>query len=120
MKSTYTEEDIQSALDTVENGMSQPKASSEFGVPRTTIRNRINGRISRQEAYKPQQRLSPVQEQRLTDWVLTQEALGLGPTHTQIRQLAGRVLDARGDAKPLGKRWMDSFKRRNPILLTKK
>ena len=120
MKSTYTEEDVQRALDAVANGMSRLKASQEHGVPRSTIRNRINGHISRIEAHEPQQRLSLVQEQRLTDWILTQEALGLSPTHAQIRQFAGRVLDARGDAKPLGKQQMDGFKRRNPILVTKR
>jgi 4-hydroxybenzoate polyprenyltransferase len=68
----------------------------------------------------PQQRLSTVQEERLTEWVLTQESLGLGPTHGQIRDFTGRILRARGDNKPLGKRWMDGFLRRNPILKTKK
>jgi len=120
MKSIYTEEDVQRALNAVANGMSQKKAGLEFGVPRSTLQHRINGTLSRQEAHKPQQRLSIVQEDRLTQWVLTQESLGLGPTHAQIRAFAGRVLQARGDANPLGKRWMDSFLRRNPILRTKK
>ena len=61
-----------------------------------------------------------VQEQRLTDWVLVQEALGLNPTHTQIRVFAGRILAAKGDIIPLGKRWMAGFMRRNPVLKTKK
>ena len=61
-----------------------------------------------------------VQEERLAEWVLIQESLGLGPTHGQIRAFAGRILWARGDAVPLGKRWMAGFLRRNPILKTKK
>jgi hypothetical protein len=100
--------------------MSQQKAGLEFGVPRSTLRHRINGRISRQEAHIPQQRLSEVQEERLTEWVLTQESLGLGPTYGQIRAFAGRILRVRGDNKPLGKRWIDSFLRQNLILKTKR
>lgn len=120
MKSTYTEEDMQRALNAVANGMSQKKAGLEFGVPRATIQSRINGHISRQEAHIPQQRLSVVQEERLVKWILIQESIGLAPTHGQIRAFAGRILWARGDAVPLGKRWMTGFLRRNPILKTKK
>jgi hypothetical protein len=120
MKFVYTEEDVQRALNAVANGMSQKKAGLEFGVPRSTLQNRMNGTLSRQEAHEPQQRLSTVQEDRLTQWILTQESLGHGPTHAQIRAFAGRVLYARGDANPLGRRWMNGFLRRNPVLKTKK
>jgi len=92
----------------------------EWGVLRGTLQERINGRVSRKEASKPSQRLSTVQEQRLTDWVLVQEALGRSSTHAQIRGLAGRILVARRDTLPLGKRWMAGFIRRNPILKTKR
>jgi hypothetical protein len=61
--------------------MSQQNAGLEFGVPRSTLQHHMNGRISRQEARIPQQRLSTVQEECLTEWVLIQESLGLGPTH---------------------------------------
>ena len=120
MKPSYTEDDIQRALADVGNGRSVRKACLDWGVPRGTIQDRIKGSVSRKEASEPFQRLSPVQEQRLTDWVLVQEALGRSPTHAQIRALAGRILAARKDAIPLGKRWMAGFIRRNPILKTKR
>ena len=72
------------------------------------------------EAMAPYQRLLPVQEQSLTDQVLVQESLGLNPTYAQIRAFAGRILAARHNALPLGKRWMAGFLRRNPVLKTKK
>jgi 4-hydroxybenzoate polyprenyltransferase len=51
---------------------------------------------------------------------LAQEALGVPLTHGQIRQFAGRLLAIKGDHKKLGKRWMEGFLRRNPILRTKR
>ena len=120
MESPCTEEDIQVALFAITNGMSQRRAASEYGIPRATLQRRINGGISRQEAREPQQRLSPIQEDHLTQWVLTQESLGHPPTHTQIRLFAGKILHAKGDGQPLGRRWMEGFLRRNPILRTKK
>jgi 4-hydroxybenzoate polyprenyltransferase len=41
-------------------------------------------------------------------------------THGQIRQFASRLLVTKGDRKELGKRWMKSFLRRNPILRTER
>jgi hypothetical protein len=120
MKPSYTEDDIQRALAEVAKGRSVRKACLDWGVPRGTLQDRINGRVSLKEAHEPYQRLSLVQEQRLTDWVLVQEALGRSPTHAQIRALAGRILVAKRDALPLGKRWMAGFIRRNPILKTKR
>ena len=61
-----------------------------------------------------------IQEDHLSTWVLTQEALGVPVTHGQIREFAGRVLAIKGDYKPIGKRWMEGFLRRNSILRTKR
>ena len=116
----YSEEVLQAALDAVAKGMSQKLAAKEYRVPRTTIQNRIKGHITTQEAHEPQQRLSKVQEDNLTQWILVQESLGHAPTHSQIRAFARRILWARGDALLLGKRWMAGFLRRNPVLKTKK
>ena len=80
------------------------KASLEWGPPRSTLMDRINGRLSYSEAKAPFQRLLPVQEQCLTDWVLVQESLGLSLTHAQIRAFAGRILVTRHDRLLLGKR----------------
>jgi hypothetical protein len=120
MKPSYTEDDVQRALKEVAEGKSVRKAHLDWGVPRSTLQDRIYGRVPQKEAQEPYQRLSPVQEQRLANWVLIQEALGQGPTHAQIRAFAGRILAAKRDATPLGKRWMAGFIRRNPILKTKK
>ena len=66
--------------------------------------DRINGHVSRSEAAAPLQKLALVQEQRLIDWVLVQESLGLNPTYSQIRAFAGRILAARHDSLLLSKR----------------
>jgi hypothetical protein len=56
----------------------------------------------------------------LTAWGLVKESLGLSPTHTQIKDFAQRLLAIRGDTTTLGKRWIQGFLRRNPVLKTKK
>jgi hypothetical protein len=71
------------------------------------LQDRLNGGESLQASHEGQQRLSAIQE-----------ALGLPPTHQQLREFATRILAAQGDTQPLGKRWINSFLRRNPEIGT--
>ncbi|OAQ60824.1 mutator-like element [Purpureocillium lilacinum] len=95
-------------------------ASRQWGVPRATLYDRTHGRECRKDAFSPLQRLSQTQEIQITEWILIQDALGLPPTHSQIKQFAQRMLAVKGDHVPLGKHWMQAFLRRNPAVRTQK
>jgi 4-hydroxybenzoate polyprenyltransferase len=116
----YAENDMQQAMQAVANGQSIKSAAAQWGIPRTTLLDRLHGAESRKDAFACHQRLSPVQENQLTQWVLTQESLGLPPTHAQIREFAQRILATKGDHRPVGKHWMQAFLRRNPSIRTRK
>ncbi|KAK8007228.1 hypothetical protein PG989_001218 [Apiospora arundinis] len=116
----YTEDDIPAAIKDVAGGKSIHKAALYWGIPRSTLISRLHGRQSRRESKSTYQKLSPVQEKHLADWILAQEALGVAPTHTQIKELAQRVLALHGNPMPLGKNWIESFLRRQPALRTKR
>jgi 4-hydroxybenzoate polyprenyltransferase len=116
----YTEDDVSQALINVANGKGVRAAARDWGVPYTTLRERIKGRENHSISAENQQRLSRVQEDHLANWVLAQEALGVPLTHAQIKEFAHRLLAIKGDHKPLGKRWMHAFLNRNPILKTKR
>jgi 4-hydroxybenzoate polyprenyltransferase len=120
MKHTYTEEDVIRALNTGVDGATISRASKSYGVPCSTLQERLKGRHSHQEAAEHLQKLSLVQEKSLTGWILVQESLGLSPTHTQIKDFAQRTLATRGDTTTLGKKRLRAFLKRNPILKTKK
>jgi hypothetical protein len=53
MKPTYIEEDIQRALNYIENNYSIRNIILEFRVLCFILQDRTNSRISRQEAYMP-------------------------------------------------------------------
>ena len=95
--------------------------AQEFGIPESTIHSRASGTQTRREASEWQQALSQIQEDRLTQWVLTQAALGTPPNHGQIRLFGNRTLETQGTSKRrLGKRWVDQFIQRNPVLKTQR
>ena len=52
----------------------------------------------------------------MAEWIHIQIALGLPSTHVQLHAFAQRVLVIKGDIKPLGKRWVNQFIRRNPLI----
>jgi len=89
---TYTENDVQNALTDVQNGSAIATAATYHGVPRTTLRDRLNGAQSCQHAHDDEQRLSTVQEERLERWILRQEALGYAPTHAQVWAIVSGIL----------------------------
>jgi len=120
MKNRYTEYDMAQALDAVASGKSCRKAAIEWGVPRSTLQDRIDYNTNHQSAAEHLQRLPPILEDRLTKWVLTQEALGRSITHSQLKVFGERLCRLQNDDRPLGKRWIKRFLRRNPILKTKR
>ena len=116
MMKPYTEDDIQQALQSVANGQSLRKAALEWGVPRSTLQHRLQGTQPWESAFAQRQRLSPSQESHLVEWVRIQAALGLPPTHQQVRDFADRILRLRGDPQGIGKNWFQAFLKRNPSI----
>ena len=116
---TYIEGDVQNALSDLRNGVALATAATRHGIPRNTLRGRLNGRQPPRHAHDNDQRLTAVQEEHLELWILRQEALGYAPTHAQVRVIASGVLKREGDHKPLGKKWSSHFVKRHPAIKTK-
>ena len=120
MKPQYTQDDLDMALQAIAGGKSVRKAALEWGIPRSTLQDRVHGTETHHEAAEDQQRLSPAQEKRLADWILCQEELGLPLTHSQIKEFVVRILAVKGDTNKLGKNWVTGFRKRNPQISTKR
>ncbi|CCF45332.1 transposase, partial [Colletotrichum higginsianum] len=112
----YTEYEVNQAIQAVSDGQSLRKAAREYGIPITTLHNRLTGTQARAAAFSDLQRLSPDQEAKLAEWVRIQHALGVAPTHQQVRAFAERILCAMGDKEPIGKGWIHAFLKRNPSI----
>ena len=77
----YYEESVTLAIDAVNRGEPVKRAASHYGIPRTTLINRIQGQRSRSISHTHLQRLTATQEAKLTSWVLTQGDLSFPLTH---------------------------------------
>jgi 4-hydroxybenzoate polyprenyltransferase len=114
----YTPEHLQGAIASVLNGNSIKKSAQQWGVPYATLCGRLTGSTSNTKAKKHFQRLTCEQESNLASWILIQGQLGFAPAHTQVREFATRILLSAGDTRPLGRKWMEGFLRRNPAVKT--
>ena len=103
-----------------QNGLSRKKASSIYGIPPSTLHDRIHGSTTKKRSKIRAQRLSPAHERFLIDWILHEEATGRCPSRRQVVAFAQRILIESGDEKPIGGHWIDRFLSRHPKLKAKK
>ena len=79
---SYTENALATALNAVAEGVSVRRTARDYGIPEATLRHRKAGRQPKTNAYIYRQKLSPVQESRLTKWIRMQDTLGVAPIYT--------------------------------------
>ncbi|KAL8365123.1 hypothetical protein RB595_004102 [Gaeumannomyces hyphopodioides] len=104
------------AIQLVQSGVSQAEAARRWNIPRSTLQRRLQGGRTMRKAKEPFQRLSVKQESFVADWICTEEIAGRAPTREMVREFAEMMLSP---GPKLGKRWIDDFFARNPIITTK-
>jgi hypothetical protein len=123
----YTEEDVQDALYAWahEQYTSISKCAAYFGIPRTTLQNRVSGTRTRIEVQEAHQHLNPSKETTLTQWILHADRLGnpiglrlLLDLATEIRGTREQDIGAGRVYPPISRRWTEGFRRRHPEIKT--
>jgi helix-turn-helix, Psq domain/Tc5 transposase DNA-binding domain len=95
---------MESAIDALWAGQvtSIRAAATLYGVNRSTLACRLNGRSTRTEARQSQCLLSEHQEEALLKWILEMEAIGHAISHAQIRQMAALISTHSGGSSSVG------------------
>ena len=65
------------------------------------------------------QRLSPIEEEYICDWVNEEEDSGRAPSKLEIRIFAECILETSEDHTTLGKKWVDYFLTHHPQIKMK-
>jgi len=91
LRAQWSEETLKDAIAAVETGVSLKKASKDFSIPRTTLRNHLKlkekgGQFSTKKRGRPTV-LSSAQETELVNLILDYEARLFGLTVLDIRRL---------------------------------
>jgi len=113
------------AVSAVKGGMNRYKASKEFGVPRNTLRYRVDcldGGTKKPYEKTADSYLLGKHEIQLVDRILHLQRMGFGLTVTEVRKLAYDFIAANGlkeyssEKKLAGWDWFYSFMKRHPNL----
>ena len=114
----WTDREMLAAIDDVKQGMSCNKAVDAHCVPRSTLKDRISGRVIHGRNPGPVCYLSSEEESLLADYLLKTSDMGYGKTRRDVCCIVESYLKQKGSLK--GERvsngWWDKFLRRNPTL----
>jgi hypothetical protein len=93
-------------------------AAQAFDVPRTTLRDRRAGKPPRRDCQPNSKKLTQLEEQVIVSHILSLDQRGFAPTYAAVRDMADKLLAARG-AGQVGVHWPRNFVKRTDRLTTR-
>lgn len=126
--STWTEDDMQKAIEAFRQGRSQRHAADFFGVPHSCLQRRLQGGQDIPTRTKGGQTIfTKDQEKELVSRILKLSARGFPLDSTDVRKTAYEFADSNKikhtfseTKKMAGKEWLMGFRERNPNLSLRK
>ena len=73
---------VNATKDVLENGLSCRKAAKKWGLTRTALQDRLNGKVEYHRCKGPAPVLTKAEEDEFTDWLINLSNRGFGPTKT--------------------------------------
>jgi hypothetical protein len=116
---SYTEEDVTNVLNSLVNGeyKSIHRAVLVFQIPYSTLRNQIQKPKSRKESHISQQKLTPIKESTLENWIYRAAKLGTPVTRQLVKILASEIQSEKSsnnnenESRPISDRWINRFQK---------
>ena len=98
--------------------MSANKAADLHGVPRSTLKDHLSGRVEHGKNPGPQPYLTCDEEQKLSAHLLRASSIGLGKTYHDVKSIVGLYVKSKGLLKSstISNGWWEKFFKRNPTL----
>lgn len=119
----YKEDALVKALNDIRGNVCSVRAASvKYGVPRTTLHDRLSGRIAEgPRKMGPETVLSNAEEIRLVQWCIDLAKCGFPKKKDDLLNTVQNILKEDGRKNPFkddrpGKKWYQSFLRRHPEL----
>ena len=93
-------------------------AARAYDVPRSTLRDRVNGTLSQTTLRANGHKLTQLNEYILTKWILSMDDRGAAPRPPMVRTMANILLAATG-SDVVGKCWVGNYIKRTPAIQTR-
>ena len=104
--------------DVTDKSMPVLRAAKKHGVPKSTLHDRISGKVSHGDKPGPKPLLTAAEEGEFADFLVEVSQAGYGKTRREVRQIAGRVAVDKGkrDKAMVSHGWFKRFLLRQPHL----
>ena len=97
---------------------SSRRAASTYRVPKSTLNDRRAGKLARRDCQPNSKKLTIVEEEVIISYIIELGLRGFAPTYAAVRDMANRLLAARG-ADQVGVHWPRNFVKRTDSLTTR-
>ena len=116
----YDANKVQKAYDSVQPGkLSVRRAAEEFGVPKSTLHDRVCGRVLTGSHSGPSRYLTDEEEDKLVHFLHGCASIGYGRTRKDIIALVQQVVKRKEINATVTQGWYESFKKRHPEVVLK-
>jgi hypothetical protein len=114
------EADVQLAILALNANQFQSKrrAATAFEVAEATLRRRRAGMPARRDCQPNSKKLTPREEEVIVQYIFDLDERGFSPTYAIVRDMADRLLAARG-AGQVGQKWPANFVKRTDCIKTR-
>ncbi|CAG2184851.1 unnamed protein product [Mytilus edulis] len=118
-KQNYNDTTLEMVVQLVKDGgISMRKAALAYGIPRSTIQDKVNGRTEIAARSGPKPVLSTTEESRIVEWCIEMAKIGYPRTRFELLHIVfGRRLQTKFRDNLRGKDWYYSLKSRHPEIL---
>ena len=98
----------------VSGGMSLRKAAEEYGIPRSTLHAKVQGKVALHVKSGAKKHHTDEEESKLVEFIAGCASVGYAKSRKEVQAIAQQIAACRNPQVPLTKGWWDSFKGRHP------
>ena len=110
----WRESQLERAYDAVvKQSISIRRAAEQFDVPRSTLHDRVSGRVTHGSSSGPPKYLSSEEEEELCQFLRSCVEIGFAKTRKQVICLVQQVVNKKGLKVKVSSGWWESFLRRH-------
>ncbi|CAI7996987.1 Tigger transposable element-derived protein 6 [Geodia barretti] len=114
----WTEEAMDHALRATSEGMSVREAASQYGVPKSTLHDRVSGRVQPGAVPGAHRYLDVEEEEEVVRWLEGCASIGYAKSVREVRSIVGAIVAAKNNLENfvVSHGWWDRFRARHPHL----
>ena len=102
------------------NEMSPTEAAEYYGIPYSTLSDRVAGRVKFNSHSGPARYLNDSEEAELVTFLCNVATMGFARSKKEVIAVVEAILASKGNPKHVSNGWWESFLRRHPELTLRK